>query len=85
VTDRPAGLAPGLWGILATPFAGPEHDVDEASLRREVALFRELPATGLVALGVFGYRWWPGCRPGTPRRPWSRPPPRRPPAAGSPG
>ena len=54
MTDRPAGLAPGLWGILATPFAGPEHDVDEASLRREVALFRELPATGLVALGVFG-------------------------------
>jgi len=54
IDSRPAGLAPGLWGILATPFAGPEHDVDEASLRREVALFRELPATGLVALGVFG-------------------------------
>ena len=52
--DRPAGLAPGLWGILATPFAGPDHDLDEDSLRREVALFRELPATGLVALGVFG-------------------------------
>lgn len=54
MTERPAGLARGLWGILATPFAGPDHDVDEASLRREVTLFRELPATGLVALGVFG-------------------------------
>jgi 4-hydroxy-tetrahydrodipicolinate synthase len=47
-------LQRGLWGILATPFAGPRYEVDEASLRREVALFRELPATGLVALGVFG-------------------------------
>nr|WP_275941524.1 dihydrodipicolinate synthase family protein [Planosporangium mesophilum] len=43
-----------MWGILATPFNGPTHDVDDLSLRREVALFRELPATGLVALGVFG-------------------------------
>lgn len=54
MTDLPRLLDPGLWGILATPFAGPALDVDEHSLRREVALFRELPATGLVALGVFG-------------------------------
>ena len=43
----------GLWGILATPFtAGLE--LDEESLRREVQLFRGVPARGLVALGVFG-------------------------------
>lgn len=47
-------LSRGLWGILATPFAGRALDVDEASLRREVQLFRRVPAQGLVALGVFG-------------------------------
>lgn len=51
---RPASLAAGLWGILATPFHGVELDVDHESLRRQVALFRELPASGVVALGVFG-------------------------------
>lgn len=54
MSERPPRLDGGLWGILATPFNGPDHDVDELSLRREVALFRDLPATGLVALGVFG-------------------------------
>jgi 4-hydroxy-tetrahydrodipicolinate synthase len=47
-------LGRGLWGVLATPFAGGELSVDEVSLRREVSLFRELGATGVVALGVFG-------------------------------
>ncbi len=47
-------LSPGLWGVLATPFAGPALAVDLQSLRREVRLFAEVPATGLVALGVFG-------------------------------
>lgn len=47
-------LPRGLWGVLATPFAGPRLAVDEASLRREVQLFAGVPATGLVALGVFG-------------------------------
>ncbi|NUL46434.1 dihydrodipicolinate synthase family protein [Cellulosimicrobium funkei] len=47
-------LAPGLWGILATPFSGARLDIDKASLAREVQFFRDLPATGVVALGVFG-------------------------------
>ena len=51
-TVRP--LDRGLWGVLATPFAGPGLDVDEESLRRQVRLFAEVGATGLVVLGVFG-------------------------------
>lgn len=47
-------LAGALWGVLATPFAGAQRDLDEDSLRREVRLFRRLSATGVVALGVFG-------------------------------
>lgn len=47
-------LARGLWGILATPFTGADRDLDTASLEREVRFFRDLPATGVVALGVFG-------------------------------
>jgi 4-hydroxy-tetrahydrodipicolinate synthase len=50
----PERLRTGLWGILATPFVGSELDVDPASLVRQVELFRDLPATGVVALGVFG-------------------------------
>ncbi|WGW11250.1 dihydrodipicolinate synthase family protein [Saxibacter everestensis] len=51
---NPEPLSPGLWGILATPFHGPDLSVDLASLGRQVQLFRELPAAGVVALGVFG-------------------------------
>lgn len=47
-------LTPGLWGVLATPFAGPDRVLDTESLRSEVRLFAGIPATGLVALGVFG-------------------------------
>lgn len=47
-------LEPGLWGVLATPFAGPALAVDTDSLRREVRLFLDVPATGMVVLGVFG-------------------------------
>lgn len=47
-------LARGLWGVLATPFSGPSLAVDAESLRREVAHFTTVPATGLVVLGVFG-------------------------------
>ena len=50
----PTPLARGLWSVLATPFAGPALTVDEESLRREVGMFAAVPATGLVALGVFG-------------------------------
>ncbi len=47
-------LAPGLWGVLATPFSGTEFAVDTDSLRREVQLYTAIPATGMVVLGVFG-------------------------------
>lgn len=50
----PPPLPAGLWGVLATPFHGPELEVDLDSLRREVELYAEVPATGLVVLGVFG-------------------------------
>lgn len=52
--DEPAPLGRGLWGILATPFAGEALAVDEDSLHREVLLFVGVRATGLVASGVFG-------------------------------
>ncbi|GLB66553.1 dihydrodipicolinate synthase family protein [Arthrobacter mangrovi] len=47
-------FARGLWGVLATPFTGSEYAVDAESLRREVRLYRNIPASGLVVLGVFG-------------------------------
>ncbi|WP_026818699.1 dihydrodipicolinate synthase family protein [Arthrobacter castelli] len=47
-------LTPGLWGVLATPFRSPDFTLDTESLRAEVRLFARVPATGLVALGVFG-------------------------------
>lgn len=47
-------LAPGLWGVLATPFSGTNFAVDTDSLRREVQLYTAIPATGMVVLGVFG-------------------------------
>lgn len=50
----PPPLTSGLWGVLATPFTGPDLRVDTGSLRRQVQLLGDVPATGLVALGVFG-------------------------------
>lgn len=47
-------LERGLWGILATPFAGASRDVDVESLQRQVGLFTDIGAAGVVALGVFG-------------------------------
>ncbi len=52
--STPTPLSHGLWGILATPFTGPDLAVDEESLIREVELFRKVGARGVVALGVFG-------------------------------
>jgi 4-hydroxy-tetrahydrodipicolinate synthase len=49
-----APLERGLWGVLATPFTGPQQAVDADSLTREVRHVLAVPATGLVALGVFG-------------------------------
>ena len=50
---RPRPLAPGLWVILATPFA-PDGSVDHGSLAREVEHAERVGADGVVALGVFG-------------------------------
>ncbi|MDF2824301.1 MAG: dihydrodipicolinate synthase family protein [Mycobacterium sp.] len=50
----PAALERGLWGILATPFAGADTSVDTESLTRQVSLFTDIGAAGVVALGVFG-------------------------------
>jgi 4-hydroxy-tetrahydrodipicolinate synthase len=47
-------LTPGVWGILATPFHGPDLTVDVRSLERQVGFYRDLDVAGVVALGVFG-------------------------------
>lgn len=46
-------LSRGVWGILATPFdtAG---GIDHESIVRQVALYRQVRAAGVVGLGVFG-------------------------------
>jgi 4-hydroxy-tetrahydrodipicolinate synthase len=51
---RAAHLAPGLWGVLATPFAGRHGAVDFPSLQRQIELHDRAGSVGLVALGVFG-------------------------------
>lgn len=50
----PYTLASGVWGVLATPFRGPRLAVDHESLRAEVTAYRQVGASGVVALGVFG-------------------------------
>lgn len=52
--SAPRSLAPGVWGILATPFHGPDRAVDTASFARQIEHYRRLGASGVVALGVFG-------------------------------
>lgn len=49
-----APLEPGIWGILATPFAGDDLAVDTESLARLVRHYRAVGARGVVALGVLG-------------------------------
>lgn len=51
---NPSPLDTGLWGVLATPFHGPDLAVDVDSLEGEVDLYLGVPADGLVVLGVFG-------------------------------
>lgn len=48
------GLARGLWGVVATPFKGPDMAVDEDSLARLVQQYESMGAVGLTVLGVFG-------------------------------
>lgn len=47
-------LEPGVWGILATPFIGPNRSIDTDSLSRLVEHYRHIGATGVVTLGVLG-------------------------------
>jgi 4-hydroxy-tetrahydrodipicolinate synthase len=47
-------LAPGVWGVLATPLTADGSTVDTASLTRQVEHYVRIGATGLTALGVFG-------------------------------
>ncbi|RJQ76695.1 dihydrodipicolinate synthase family protein [Pseudonocardiaceae bacterium YIM PH 21723] len=47
-------LAPGVWGVVATPFAGTALAVDEPSLGRLVEHYERIGVTGLTVLGVFG-------------------------------
>ncbi len=54
MTSRYEPLAPGVWGILATPFHGDDLAVDTESITRLIALYRKAGARGVVALGVLG-------------------------------
>lgn len=47
-------LAPGVWGVVATPFQGSALDVDTDSLAGLVRHYEAIGATGLTVLGVFG-------------------------------
>jgi 4-hydroxy-tetrahydrodipicolinate synthase len=47
-------LAPGVWGVLATPLTADGADVDTGSLTRQVEHYVRIGATGLTVLGVFG-------------------------------
>jgi 4-hydroxy-tetrahydrodipicolinate synthase len=47
-------LERGVWGILATPFEGPDRSVDHTSFARQIELYAHIGARGVVALGVFG-------------------------------
>ncbi|GHF11140.1 dihydrodipicolinate synthase family protein [Streptomyces spiralis] len=49
-----AQLAPGVWGVVPTPFLGSALEVDEPSLARLVKHYERIGATGLTVLGVFG-------------------------------
>lgn len=51
MTER---LAPGVWGVVATPFAGPSLEVDKAGLAHLVEHYERIGVTGLTVLGVFG-------------------------------
>lgn len=46
-------LAPGVWGVLATPFAD-DLALDLSSVERLVDHYRGVGAAGVVALGVLG-------------------------------
>jgi 4-hydroxy-tetrahydrodipicolinate synthase len=47
-------LAPGVWGVLATPFTGPDLQPDLTGLAGLARSVQTAGATGLTVLGVFG-------------------------------
>ncbi|WP_423183637.1 dihydrodipicolinate synthase family protein [Arthrobacter sp. NyZ413] len=47
-------LAPGVWGVVPTPFQGSTLDVDTDSLALLAEHYQSIGATGLTVLGVFG-------------------------------
>jgi 4-hydroxy-tetrahydrodipicolinate synthase len=49
-----SALTPGVWGVVATPFQGPQLELDRTSLARIAGHFERTGATGLTVLGVFG-------------------------------
>lgn len=49
-----APMAPGVWGVVATPYSGSTFDVDEGSLARLVEHYEKVGVAGLTVLGVFG-------------------------------
>lgn len=49
-----SAVAPGVWGVVATPFQGSTLDVDEGSLAALVTHYESIGVTGLTVLGVFG-------------------------------
>lgn len=54
VTPARRTLAPGVWGVLATPLQGSTFDVDVDSLAMLAEHYEAIGATGLTVLGVFG-------------------------------
>jgi 4-hydroxy-tetrahydrodipicolinate synthase len=47
-------MRPGVWGVLATPFAGSTLDVDDVGVARLVEHAEGAGVAGLTVLGVFG-------------------------------
>ncbi|WP_332603184.1 dihydrodipicolinate synthase family protein [Arthrobacter sp. S2(2024)] len=47
-------LAPGVWGVIATPFLDRDLAVDTTSLDHLARHYESIGATGLTVLGVFG-------------------------------
>ena len=47
-------MRPGVWGVLATPFAGSTLDVDESGIAQLAEHSVEAGVAGLTVLGVFG-------------------------------
>ena len=45
-----SALAPGVWGVVATPFSGSTLEVDEGSLVRLVSHYESIGVTGLTVL-----------------------------------